>query len=74
MKASGNNLERLYGTQQEERIMENIIELVRSRRSVRTFDGKEVCEDDRKKLALFMEKIENPYGIPVSFKFLDGKK
>ena len=54
--------------------MENITELVRHRRSVRTFDGKEISEDDRKKLALYMEKIENPYGIPVSFKFLDGKK
>ena len=54
--------------------MENITELVRCRRSVRTFDGREVNEDDLKKLALFMEKIENPYGIPVSFKFLDGKK
>ena len=54
--------------------MENITELVRRRRSVRTFDGKEVTEEDRKKLALFMEKIENPYGVPVSFKFLDGKK
>lgn len=54
--------------------MENITELVRRWRSVRTFNGKEVNEDARKKLALFMEKIENPYGIPVSFKFLDGKK
>ena len=54
--------------------MENITELVRRRRSVRTYDGKEVNEDDMKKLALFMEKIENPFGIPVSFKFLDGKK
>lgn len=54
--------------------MENITELVRNRRSVRTFDGREVNEDDLKKLASFMEKIENPYGIPVNFKFLDGKK
>ncbi|MDE6017174.1 MAG: nitroreductase family protein [Acetatifactor sp.] len=54
--------------------MENITELVRRRRSVRTFDGREVNEDDLKKLALFMENIENPYGIPVSFKFLDSKK
>ena len=54
--------------------MENITEPVRRRRSVRIFDGKEVTEDDREKLTLFMEKIENPYGIPVSFKFLDGKK
>ena len=53
--------------------MENITELVRRRRSVRTFDGKEITENDKEKLTLFMEKIENPYGIPVSFKFPDGK-
>ncbi|MDE7294257.1 MAG: nitroreductase family protein, partial [Oscillospiraceae bacterium] len=53
--------------------MENVAELIRRRRSVRTFDGKEVTEGGKEKLALFMEKIENPYGIPVSFKFLDGK-
>ena len=54
--------------------MENITELVRHRRSVRTFDGKEVSENDKEKLALFIEKIENPYGIPISFRLLDGKK
>ena len=43
--------------------MENITELVHCRRSVRTFDGKEVNEDDMEKLVLYMEKIENPYGI-----------
>ena len=54
--------------------MENITELVRRRRSVRTFDGKEINEDDMKKLDLFLKTIENPYGIPIEFKFLDGKK
>lgn len=54
--------------------MENVTELVRCRRSVRTFDGKEVSEADRQRLSAYMEKIENPYGIPVSFKFLDGKR
>ena len=36
--------------------MENITELVRRRRSVRTFDGKEINEDDMKKLDLFMKQ------------------
>lgn len=53
--------------------MENITEPVCRRKSVRTFVGKEVTEDDREKLTVFMEKTENPYGIPVSFKFLNGK-
>ncbi len=54
--------------------MENITKIIRERRSVRTFDGNEVNMDDINKLSSFMEKIENPYGIPIEFKFLDGKK
>lgn len=54
--------------------MENIQELVRSRRSVRTFDGREINAEDLKKLSTYMEKIDNPYGIPVEFKLLDAKE
>ena len=54
--------------------MENITKIIRQRRSVRTFDGNEINTDDINKLTSFMEKIENPYGIPIEFKFLDGKK
>ena len=54
--------------------MENINKAIRERRSVRTFDGNEVNMDDINKLSSFMERIENPYGIPIEFKFLDGKK
>lgn len=54
--------------------MEHIAEVIRSRRSVRTFDGKEVSSEDLEKLTSFMEKIENPYGIQVEFKLLDAKK
>lgn len=54
--------------------MEQIAELVRSRRSVRTFDGREIDAEDMKKLSAYMEKIDNPYGIPVEFKLLDAKE
>ena len=54
--------------------MNDITKIARGRRSVRTFDGREIDTDDRKKLSSFIEKIENPYGIPIEFKFLDGKK
>ena len=54
--------------------MEQITELIRSRRSVRTFDGREMNEEDLKKLSSYMEKIDNPYGIPVEFKLLDAKE
>lgn len=54
--------------------MEHIQELVKSRRSVRTFDGREVSAEDLEKLSSFMGKIDNPYGIPVEFKLLNAKE
>lgn len=54
--------------------MENIAELVRNRRSVRTFDGREVTPDDLEKFTAFMKEIENPYNIPVEYKLLDARK
>lgn len=54
--------------------MENIAELVKARRSVRTFDAREVSEEDIKKLSDFFGQAENPYNIPVEFRLLDAKK
>ena len=54
--------------------MDNIAKLVRDRRSVRTYEARTISPDDLEKLTSFMERIENPYGIPVEFKLLDGKK
>ena len=54
--------------------MDNIAKLIRDRRSVRTYDGRPLSSEDVDKLSSFMERIENPYGIPVEFKLLDGKK
>lgn len=54
--------------------MANMTELVHARRSVRTFDGRTIDPADMEKLAAFMEKIENPYGIPVTFQLLDAQK
>ncbi|MCH5347705.1 MAG: nitroreductase family protein [Oscillospiraceae bacterium] len=54
--------------------MENIEELVRNRRSVRTFDGKEISPEDMEKLTTFMSDLKNPYGIPVICRLLDAKQ
>ena len=54
--------------------MDNIARLVRDRRSVRTYEVRPLSPEDMDKLSSFMERIENPYGIPVEFKLLDGKK
>lgn len=54
--------------------MNNITEHIKNRRSVRTFDGRELSEADIEKMASFAQTIENPYKIPVEFKFLNAKE
>ncbi len=52
--------------------MKNITELIRARRSVRTFDGKPLDGAAREQLTAFMSEAANPFGIPVTFRFLDA--
>ena len=52
----------------------NMIEQIKSRRSVRTFDGQILDENMKQKILNYMKDIENPFGIPVEFKFLDAKE
>ena len=52
----------------------NGLELVRRRRSVRTFDGKVVSAEDREKVQAIMEAAGNPYGLPVRFCWLSAGK
>ena len=52
----------------------SILEVIRSRRSVRTFDGTELRAEDAQKILESAEKVENPYDIPITWKILDAKK
>lgn len=52
----------------------NIKELIRTRKSVRTFDGRPLSEEDLKKLSDYAATITNPYGIPVNFVFLNARE
>ena len=54
--------------------MNNITEHIQNRRSVRTFDGRGLAKNDLEKLASFAKTIENPYKIPVDFKFMNAKE
>lgn len=54
--------------------MIRVIEQIKSRRSVRTFDGGMLDESIKEKLKTEMENIRNPFDIPVEFKFLDAKE
>lgn len=58
--------------------MEQIMELIRSRRSVRTFSHKEIDEDTLAKMRAFMKYIPNPFGdpdgIPMRFELLNARE
>ena len=50
-------------------------EIVKGRRSVRTFDGNAIRPEDREKLEeCLREGISNPFDIPVEFVLLDAEK
>ena len=52
----------------------NTLELIKTRRSVRTFDGRALTDEDREKLSAFPETIRNPFDLPVRFVFLSAKE
>ncbi len=54
--------------------MKNIEELVRTRRSVRTYDGRPVPPDVREKLLAFAQAARNPFDVPVEFRLLEAKE
>ena len=54
--------------------MNNIVDHIKARRSVRTFDNCVLTTEALERLSAFMETIDNPWNIPVTFKFLDAKE
>ncbi len=54
--------------------MNNITKHIQNRRSVRTFDGKELSKVDLDNLTSFFRTTENPFKIPVDFKFMNAKE
>lgn len=51
-----------------------IKDLIQNRKSVRTFDGRQLAEEDLQKLKDYIQSLTNPFGIPVEFRFLNGKE
>ncbi len=54
--------------------MEKLLEIIRGRKSVRTFDGNRLKAEDRENLEAYAARIVNPFGIPVRFVFLDAEE
>lgn len=52
--------------------MNDIYELIRKRRSVRTFDGDELTPSQREEILRYAGEIKTPYGIEVEVRILDG--
>jgi nitroreductase len=50
------------------------LQIIKSRRSVRTFDRSPLSQEHFDKLRDFTQTIQNPYGIPVEFRFLEKEK
>ena len=49
-------------------------ELIRTRKSVRTFDGRPLGAADRKALETCVASMENPFSVPVDFRLLNAKE
>ena len=55
--------------------MDNSIkDVIRKRKSVRTFDGKSLLPEDRQKLEEYVKTLDNPFDVPIEFRFLNAKE
>lgn len=52
----------------------NVLEAIKTRRSVRSFDENALRPEDAQKIIEFAEKLENPYDLPITWRLLDAKK
>lgn len=50
-----------------------MLNVIKNRRSVRTFDGKGLSKSDAEAIIDFAKGSENPYGIPMEFRLLNGE-
>lgn len=54
--------------------MTGINDVIMSRKSVRTYDGRELTPEDEYKLLKYIDSISNPFRIPVRFLLLEAEK
>lgn len=52
----------------------DVTKTIKGRKSVRTFDGNRIKESDRSALESFIEKVSNPFDVPVEFRLLDASR
>lgn len=54
--------------------MRALMETIKGRKSVRTFDGNMLTDQHRKDIEEYIKEITNPFNIPVEFVLLDAKE
>ncbi len=54
--------------------MNDLMEIIKGRKSVRTFNGENLGDEHRRLLEEFTKGITNPFGIPVEFVMKDAKE
>ena len=54
--------------------MKNLLEIIKERKSVRSYDGTPLKDQDRKDIEEYIKEIPNPFNIPVEFILLDAKE
>ena len=54
--------------------MESIKQVIKARRSVRTYDGKQITAEDRRKLIELFNDSGNPFGAEVEFRLLNAEE
>ena len=52
--------------------MEHFFNVVKGRKSVRSYDGRPLTAEDRGKLEAYIGALDNPFGVPVRFALLDA--
>ena len=49
-------------------------ELMKQRKSVRTYDGRPLTPEHRRSLETYLETMDNPFGVPVTFRILNARE
>ena len=52
----------------------SIKEIIKQRKSVRTFTGEKLKEEDVKSINEYISAVENPFGAAVTFRLLSAKE
>lgn len=49
-------------------------EMIQKRRSVRSFNGTPLSVKDKNELQTYIDKLKNPFGVPIAFRLLGAKE